>query len=579
LRIKRLTAFCALLIVLAWPATGALGATPEDLQKWQKLRYGLFIHWGIYSVPAGVWNDVQIEKLGEQIQRHADIPSREYAELSRQFNPTAFDADAIARLAKDAGMKYIVLTAKHHDGFAMFDSSQTDFDIIDATPFGRDVVLEMAQAARAQGLKFGVYYSIPDWHHSGPDPERNPLDGKLSVFAEVSPELASFENAQVEELLTQYGEITEVFFDMGEPTPAQSREFRETVKRIQPGTIVNGRVMNSQGDIRTLPDNALPDLPLTDTAWETPGNLYPTWGFKSWVTGPPVAEQVRTQARRLATVAGLGGNFLLNIGPKADGSVPAYEADVLHELGKWVRTHQKALFDVGTNPFGRLDFGQATTGDEEIFLFLFDRPANQLLVLDGLKTPVSAISLNGSDLGYSQAGDRLEIRLEGSSADAVLDVVTVKLSAPPRVNRPALKFEPEGHLLITDKQAFRHAAYGDASYRTIRKDARRSWKIDIPEPGKYRVSLRYKLKDKEKGFRLASEDDELSFDLEQQNDGKPFVAGELSFARSGEQLVWLCSELPPSFHRQLEAFHAAGAKVRSLRIELEWMKFERMPVN
>ena len=292
---------------------------PQAIEAWQDLRFGLFIHWGVYAVPAGVWEGQQIEKLGEQIQRHADISMADYENVAREFNPVHFDADAIARLAKRAGMRYVVFTAKHHDGFAMFDTAQTDFDIVDFTPYGKDILAQLAEACSRHGLKLGIYYSTPDWHFNGPDPERNPRDGKMSVFSKVSPENADFQVAQLTELMSNYGDIVELFFDMGEPTAEQSRRFRNTVKRIQPGTLINGRVMNSQGDFLTLPDNHVPDTPIVELPWETPGTFYPTWGYKSWVVGKPLPEQVRDQVRKLSMITSLGGNFLLNIGPKADG--------------------------------------------------------------------------------------------------------------------------------------------------------------------------------------------------------------------------------------------------------------------
>lgn len=225
------------------------------IKQWQEMRFGLFIHFGAYADLAGVWQGKQIEKLGEQIQRHADISQADYEQVVKGFNPVNFDADEIARLAKQAGMRYIVLTTKHHDGFAMFDSKHTDFDIVDFTAYKKDLLKELAQAAKRHGLKLGVYYSTPDWHFTGPHPERNSSDGKISVFGKVSKANEDFQVAQLEELMTNYGDIVEVFFDMGEPTLAQSKRFRAVVKKYQPNALINGRVMNNQGDFLTMPDN------------------------------------------------------------------------------------------------------------------------------------------------------------------------------------------------------------------------------------------------------------------------------------------------------------------------------------
>ncbi|TKG93736.1 hypothetical protein EYV94_15950 [Puteibacter caeruleilacunae] len=227
----------------------------EALKEWKDLKFGMFIHWGIYSIPAGVWNGKQIEKLGEQIQRHAHIPNDEYMALASQFNPVKFDADAVVKLAKNTGMKYIVLTAKHHDGFCMFESQYTDFDILDATPYGKDILKELAQACKKYGLKLGIYYSTPDWHFNYPNVEVNPDDNKISVFGKVSKANEDYQANQLKELMSNYGDIVELFFDMGEPTADQSERFANVVHNLQPQCVINGRIMNNQGDFITMPDN------------------------------------------------------------------------------------------------------------------------------------------------------------------------------------------------------------------------------------------------------------------------------------------------------------------------------------
>ncbi|MBT4814288.1 MAG: alpha-L-fucosidase, partial [Lentisphaerae bacterium] len=252
----------------------------EAVEAWRQARFGLFIHWGIYSIPGGIWQGKRIEKLGEQIQRHARIPQQEYAALAEQFNPVQFDAGAIAGMARDAGMRYIVITAKHHDGFCMFKSDYTDYNIVDATPFGRDVVGELAAACAAEGLRFGLYYSNPDWGYSGAV-KREPANA-YAVFEPFTSEHLEYSCNQLRELLTNYGPISEIFFDMGLPTLEESVRLARTVHECQPRCLVSGRVMNNQGDFLTLPDNHMPDHPI-ETAWETPCTFYHTWGYKSWI--------------------------------------------------------------------------------------------------------------------------------------------------------------------------------------------------------------------------------------------------------------------------------------------------------
>ena len=291
-------------------------ALSPRIETWKAMKFGMFIHWGVYSIPAGVWKGKQIEKLGEQIMRHAKISVDEYEAIAKQFNPVNFDPDAIVKMAKNAGMKYIILTAKHHDGFAMFETATTNYDIVDFTPYKKDILKQLADACKRHNLKLGVYYSTPDWHFNGDDQEINPVDNKISVFGKVSKANEDYQVAQLKELLSNYGDLVEVFFDMGEPTNAQSKRFKETVLELQPNCLINGRVMNDQGDFITMPDNHLPDVPLDTIAWETPGTFYHTWGYKSWVKGAPLDKQIKNQVKKLSKIASLGGNFLLNIGPK-----------------------------------------------------------------------------------------------------------------------------------------------------------------------------------------------------------------------------------------------------------------------
>ena len=308
--------------------------TKGALEEWSRLDFGLFIHWGLYALAGGVWKGEKIALLGEQIQRHASIPQKEYADLAKDFNPINFNAEKIADLAVETGMKYIVFTAKHHDGFCMFHTKLSPFNIVDATPFGRDPLKELAEACVSRGLKLGIYYSNPDWNYPGAI-GRTP-ENKFAVFEKFTQQHLNYSVKQLEELLTHYGPICEIFFDMGLPTLEESRKLTETVHRVQPNCLVSGRVMNNQGDYQTLPDNHLPEGKL-EHPWETPCTLYHTWGYKSWIDHPPLEEQVKKQLATYQKVVSRGGNFLLNIGPLPDGSLQNYEIEVLKTLGKAVK--------------------------------------------------------------------------------------------------------------------------------------------------------------------------------------------------------------------------------------------------
>ena len=315
-----------------------------SLQEFRADHFGLFIHFGVYSKLGGVWKGEQIPYYGEQIMNHARITVPEYEAVAREFNPTDFDADEIVLLAKNAGMKYIVFTTKHHDGFCMFDTQTTDYDIVDFTPYGKDIVKELANACHRHGMKLGFYYSLPDWHFPHGIPRLEPdsttkcteyVNQVYSPLEIITPELEDYIVAQITELLTNYGEIYTMWFDMGLVTPEQSRRFRETVKSLQPQCLINGRIMNNMGDYMTLPDNG--DVSsYGDIYWDNPASLYNTWGYKSWIERPDLNQQIEIQTQRLLKTVVNGGNFLLNIGPDGTGKVIDYEKEVLNGIGQFL---------------------------------------------------------------------------------------------------------------------------------------------------------------------------------------------------------------------------------------------------
>ena len=325
--------------------------TNQLLEEWRNDHFGMFIHFGIYSQLGGIWQGEQVPFYGEQIMNHARIPIAEFEAVARQFNPANFNADEIVSLAKDAGMKYIVITTKHHDGFCMFATKTTDYNIVDFTPYGKDVVAQLADACHRQGMKLGFYYSLPDWHYPhgiprmAPDPDTKCWEHVNQVYSPletVTPELEDYIVAQITELLSNYGEITTMWFDMGLITPEQSQRFRDTVKKLQPNCLINGRIMNNKGDYMTLPDNG--DVAsYGDVFWDNPASLYGTWGYKSWIQRPPLDQQIQRQISRLTSTVSHGGVFLLNIGPDGSGQVIDYEKEVLHGIGNFLRANPDTL--------------------------------------------------------------------------------------------------------------------------------------------------------------------------------------------------------------------------------------------
>jgi len=314
-------------------------------REWFKqAKFGMMVHWGLYALPAGEWKGRRMPFIGEWAQSYFRIPNAEYGRLAAAFNPILFDADAWVQLARDAGMQYLVVTSKHHDGFAMYRSRVDAYNIVDATPFKRDVIGELAGACRKHGLKLGLYYSQElDWHepHGGgyrsghtnrgcmswtndwDFPDNDAKDFSRCFEGKIKP--------QVEELLRNYGELCLIWFDTpGVITPEQSAELFELVKRHQPGCLANTRIGNGLGDYRSMGDNEIPESFFGDELVETAATLKDTWGYKSFDQNWKPAEEV---LRIKSHLNARGVNYLLNVGPDALGRIPAPSVDILKSVG------------------------------------------------------------------------------------------------------------------------------------------------------------------------------------------------------------------------------------------------------
>lgn len=295
-----------------------------------KGRFSMFVHWGLYSVYGGVYRGKNVEwGYSEQIQSFAGIFSDWYARAAEHFSAEQWDADSIAVLAKNTGMDAIVFTSKHHDGFCMYNSKETDFNIMN-TPFGRDALKELSQACKRHGLNLGIYFSLIDWHY----PPAYPISSHNAD--PITPEHHEYNKRQVKELLENYGPVSELWFDMGSLTREQSRELYNLVKSIQPNCSVSGRIGNDYGDFAVMPDNVIPDY-VPNKPWQTAESVYKeTWGYRSWQKHVPMKKKLAEKINSLKRVIGAGGNYLLNIGPTGDGAVTNYEKDLLLSIGKWI---------------------------------------------------------------------------------------------------------------------------------------------------------------------------------------------------------------------------------------------------
>lgn len=300
----------------------------KKVHDWQELKFGMFIHFGLYSLPGGVWKGKKITRgYSEQILSHGYLPQGDYEKLTEEFSLEGFDANAIVALAKEAGMHYLVVTTKHHDGFCLYDTATTDYKSTNSA-YKKDIIKELSDACKDQGLAFGIYYSWIDWHFE----EALPISAHNSDAIPRSHQ--AYNIAQLTELFTNYGPLCELWMDMGAPTKEQSEEVYALVQKLQSQCMVNGRIWNDCGDFLTMGDNKLPTVTL-DVPWQTPASIYQeTWGYRAWQERGDKQEKIEELSSTARLVVEAGGNYLLNIGLMGDGSVQPFEQDVLKGIGK-----------------------------------------------------------------------------------------------------------------------------------------------------------------------------------------------------------------------------------------------------
>jgi len=345
------------------PAPGVPDPAKEKRLEWfREAKYGMFIHWGLYAVPAGEWKGQRCLGLGGWLMNRCKGPVRDYEQLAAQFNPVRFNPDEWVQLAQDAGMKYMVITSKHHDGFALFKSAVSSYNAADATPYRKDILKQLADACAKRGMRLGFYYSqSQDWHEPGGagntwdfGPDTAP-DGKTEL-KKYDDYLRAKAEPQVKELLTGYGPVALIWFDTPRMmTAARGQRFADIVRQTQPNTLIDGR-LGTEGDYRSTGDNVIPPEPSAE-AWETPATINDTWGFRKDDTNWKSAGQI---AFKLVDIVSKGGNYLLNVGPTAEGIIPQASADVLRTVGRWLKVNGDAVYGAGVSPFGD-EFGEWTS--------------------------------------------------------------------------------------------------------------------------------------------------------------------------------------------------------------------------
>ncbi len=390
------------LLMVALISISASAQIAQDAyNKWHQNKFSMFIHFGLYSVYGGVYNDKPVTfGYSEQIQSFAGIFSDWYGDTALEFDPVKFNADEIVALAKEAGMRSIVITTKHHDGFCMFKTATTDYNSVDATPSKRDYVKELSDACRRGGINFAIYFSLIDWHF----PHAYPISSHNCDF--ITPQHHEFTKAQVTELLTNYGPVSELWFDMGSNRPEQSKELYELVHKLQPNCMVSGRLGNGWYDFAVMADNKYPEGAL-QAPWQSAASMFDeTWSYRSWQKRGDKHEKAMEKLRSLINVVSHGGNFLLNIGPRGDGSVVEFESDVLKEIGAWLKVNGEAIYGTEASPFREnFAWGTSTRKGNKLYLILSgEYPANGAieLSLPGYKLQDSKGNLTSANMKGSK---------------------------------------------------------------------------------------------------------------------------------------------------------------------------------
>ncbi len=410
---------------------------------WRAAKFGIFIHWGIYSVAAGLWEGKPVaHSSGEWIMTKGHIPREAYAKLAKQFDPVDFDADRWASLFKEAGASYVVFTTMHHDGFCMFKTSATRYNVVDDTPWHKDPTALLAQACRAQGLRFGTYYSVQNWYNPDQMPDA-PDNGHPTYFpTHFAPDGAArylrYMKTQLSELIAQYHPSV-LWFDNSIIKPWKTPDGQEIagwdatdahaifdyVRALDPNVIINNRLGHGTGDYLT-PEQRIPAHGFT-RPWETCMTINWTWGYKQddkhW-------KSTETLLRDLVDIVSKGGNFLLNVGPDGKGVIPQPEVDRLREMGKWLKVNGDSIYGTTRSPLDNVPaWGRVTAKPGRLFLHVFAWPANGKLILTGWKGPIKRAYLLGdakrAALDVTQSNDGNIVRVPKTTPDAIDTVVVL----------------------------------------------------------------------------------------------------------------------------------------------------------
>jgi len=510
---KKINQLLILLFFVLFSCITVMGQKAEIIEKnqpkvqwFRDAKFGMFIHWGLYSELAGTWKGKNYYGSGEWIMNQAKIPAKEYAKVASEFNPVDFNADEWATLAKDAGIKYMVITAKHHEGFSMFDSKVTKFDIVDASPFKRDPMKELSIACRKAGIKFGFYYSqFLDWHEPNGGGNNWDFDENKKDYQKYYQQKAI---PQLKELLSNYGPLGIVWFDQpGGLTKAQTKQMIDSLRVLQPNALFSSRVGYDLGDYKDFGDSETPPSPIED-AWEAIYTHNDSWGY---IKHDMNFKSTKEIIQLLANVVSKGGNLMLNVGPDGKGNIPYYSIKYLRETGKWLNVNGESIYGTTYGFIAPQPWGVTSSKPGKLFLHVFAQPLNNKLLVPGFRNPVTKVYAlsDKKEMKWVKSGHDLFIDIPPgkSSPDKVFVVeytgakpafdasVPVTVSSQFQVNNiNAISAEVSGNTHI-ESLTFSHY-FGDWKHETCITGEKNpgdiaAFRVRVTDPGDYKLILEY----------------------------------------------------------------------------------------
>lgn len=426
----------------------------DKMTWWKDAKFGIFIHWGVYAVPAGTYHGTQIDQIGEWIMNSAKIPGAEYQAYAKEFNPVKYDAEEWVKLAKNAGMKYLVITAKHHDGFALFDSKSSDWNVVDATPYRKDLLEPLADACHREGIKLGFYYSqAQDWNNAGGAAARrlatwgwkNPDSTKIdqftkdhdghwdpAQFGDFDKYLDEIAVPQVEDILSNYGQVDILWWDTPVGmTKERAEKFLPVIEKY-PNLITNNRLGgNIKGDTET-PEQFVPATGFPGRNWETCMTMNDTWGYKSYDHNWKSTKEI---LHTLIDIVSKGGNYLLNVGPTSEGLIPEPSIERLKEVGNWMKVNGESIYGTTASSFPYLSWGRCTQKGDKLYLHVFSWPKDNKLKVPLLNSVKYAYLLSNpkKEFEVEKLSDKNIVSLSGSAPDSIASVVVLEIEGTPEV--------------------------------------------------------------------------------------------------------------------------------------------------